>query len=291
MVADVVRAVAGERAEVVQLLGSGTDPHLYTPTREDVVRVRDADFVFYNGLLLEGRLSDSLVRAPRSLAVAEALSHDALLDDEDEDGFDPHVWMDVRRWMGTVDAVRDALSEFDPEGAAEYARNAAAYREQLAALDEHIRRTIASIPERRRVMVTAHDAFGYFGDSYGIEVIGIQGMSTDSEAGLRRINRLVDRVVTDEIPAVFVESTLPERNVRALVEGAASRGHRMEIGGTLFSDAMGPGGTYEGTYIGMMDHNANVIARALGGDASSGGFAGTLKIAGNDSTAGSRAAR
>jgi len=281
MVADVAAHVAGERAEVVGLMGSGVDPHLYNPTRSDVKRLMQADVIFYNGLLLEGKMTDSLIRAAtagkRVHAVTELLDEGFLLEPEEFAGlYDPHVWMDPAAWTQTVAVVHEKLVAFDPEGAAAYREQAAAYAEELRALDAYAERVLATVPEGERVLVTAHDAFNYFGRRYGFEVVGIQGLSTDSEAGVKDIERLVDLIVERGVRAVFVESTVSERNVRALVAGAAARGHEVTIGGKLFSDAMGDAGTYEGTYVGMIDHNVTTIARGLGGEAPSGGMHGRL---------------
>ncbi len=281
MVADLVGHVAGERARVRTLIGAGVDPHLYKPTRNDVAALLEADLVFYSGLRLEGKMADALARIARSgrptVAVTERLEPEYLLASPDTPGHhDPHVWMDVAAWSAAVDVVQAALAGYDPPHAAEYATRAAAYRAELAALDAYVRGVVASIPERQRVLVTAHDAFGYFGRAYGLRVLGIQGRSTESEAGLEDINRLVNLLVEHGVGAVFAETSVADRNVRALLEGAAARGHTVRLGGNLFSDAMGPAGTYEGTYIGMLDHNATTIARALGGDAPPRGFRGLL---------------
>lgn len=281
MIADIVREVAGERAEVEGIIGEGVDPHLYKPTSTDIKTLQSADIVFYNGLMLEGKMGDVLVRVARSgkpvHAVTEAIleSGDYVMTDEAEH-YDPHVWMDVSGWIQAVDVVARGLAEFDPEGSADYAARAAEYREKLEALDAYAREAIASIPERRRVLVTAHDAFSYMARAYGLEVRGIQGLSTDSEAGVKDIEELVAFLVERSIPAVFVESSVSDKNIKALVEGARARSHEVRIGGELFSDAMGVAGTYEGTYIGMIDHNVTTIARALGGEAPEKGFQGKL---------------
>lgn len=283
MVSDVVREIAGEHAEVTTLMGEGVDPHLYTPTRNDVRRLRSADVIFYNGLLLEGQMTDVLVRVATEGKPVRAVTERILKDSdylleyqEDPDYNDPHVWMDVGGWMRSIPVIVATLSEFDPENAEDYEANGEAYRKQLEELDAYAERVISSIPEPQRVLVTAHDAFQYMGRAYGIEVRGIQGLSTASEAGVRDIENLVDYIVEREIPAVFVETSVADKNVRALVEGARARGHSVKIGGSLFSDAMGQPGTYRGTYIGMIDHNVTTIARALGGEAPEGGFKGEL---------------
>ena len=281
MVADVAARVAGEHAEVENIIGEGVDPHLFTPTRSDVVALRDADVVLYNGLMLEGKMADVLVRMARTgkpvIAVAERLrERDDYVLTTQEQYYDPHVWMDVRGWMSAVRVIADELAEFDPAHAEDYRANAEAYLEQLEALDAYVRRVIGSIPEASRVLVTAHDAFGYMGRAYDLEVRGIQGLSTESEAGLRDVRELIDTLVERDIRAVFVETSVADDNVRALIEGAAARGHDVRIGGELFSDAMGEPGTYRGTYLGMIDHNATTIARALGGQAPPGGMLGKL---------------
>jgi manganese/zinc/iron transport system substrate-binding protein len=279
-IADMARHIAGDRARVTALMGEGVDPHLYRQTRADVARLRNADLVLWNGLYLEAGLQDLLLElAERQpvLALAEQLPEDRLLAEADyPDKKDPHVWMDVGLWALLADELAAALSDADPAGADLFAANAQAYRAALETLDGYIRDSIASIPEHARVLVTAHDAFNYFGAAYAIEVMGIQGLSTESEAGLARIGELVDLLVERGVGAVFVESSVADRNIRALVEGAAAKGHRVAIGGELFSDAMGAPGTYEGTYIGMLDHNATVITRALGGTAPDTGLNGRL---------------
>ncbi|WP_029010269.1 metal ABC transporter solute-binding protein, Zn/Mn family [Azospirillum halopraeferens] len=281
MIADLVRAVAGERAEVVQLMGAGVDPHLYRATRTDMAAMLRADVIFYNGLLLEGRMTDAFVRVATSgkpvHAVTELIGEERLLEPDGADGhYDPHVWMDPTAWAGALTVVRDALVARDPAGEPAYRAGADGYHADLDRLHAYSKDVLDSVPPQRRVLVTAHDAFGYFGRAYGFEVVGIQGLSTESEAGLQAVESIVGLLVERRIPAVFVESTIPDRSVRALVAGAAARGHTVAVGGELYSDAMGPPGTYEGTYVGMIDHNVTTIARALGGDAPERGLDGRL---------------
>lgn len=282
MVADIVREIGGPRVDVTGLIGEGVDPHLYKPTRGDVAALLGAEIVFYSGLMLEGKMADVLAKVARGgkpvHAVTEGIEESYLLQPPGFKGHhDPHVWMDVGAWRRAAAAVTAALSSFDPDRAMDYAERAAAYDRQLEALDQYARETLATIPADRRVLVTAHDAFNYFGRAYGVEVLGIQGISTESEAGLDDINRLVNLLVERRIAAVFVETSVADKNVRALIEGARSRGHEVRVGGSLYSDAMGPAATYEGTYIGMMDHNITVITRALGGVAPERGFRGLLR--------------
>lgn len=281
MVADIASEVAGDRAEVVVLMSAGIDPHLYKPTRSDIQRIMMADVVFYNGLLLEGRMTDALIRAATAgkkvHAVTELLDESYLLEPEELEGHhDPHVWMDPAAWIKAVEVVRDKLIEYDRPSEAVYRKNAAEYVKQLEKLDAYAAKVLNTVPEPQRVLVTAHDAFNYFGRRFGYEVIGIQGISTESEAGVQDIEKLVDLLVERRVKAVFVESTVSERNINALIAGARARGHSVTIGGRIFSDAMGPAGTYEGTYIGMIDHNVTVIARALGGEAPETGLNGKL---------------
>jgi len=280
MIADAARQVAGDRAEVRALMGPGVDPHSYRQTRSDIAAMARADLVLWHGLYLEAQLEEffgDLGKRRNVVAVGEAVARDKLLSHADYEGrFDPHVWMDPKLWETVVYAVRDALIATDPEGEATYSANADAHVAEIEKLIDYMTTVTATVPKQSRVLLTAHDAFSYFGRGYDFDVLGIQGISTESEAGLRRVEELVDTIVERKISAVFVESSVPERNVRALIEGAEARGQKVTIGGTLYSDAMGDPGTYEGTYIGMIDHNATLITRALGGDAPEGGFQGKL---------------
>jgi manganese/zinc/iron transport system substrate-binding protein len=281
MIGDLVREIGGGRIELDVLMGPGVDPHLYKATRDDVAKMLRTDVIFYNGLVLEGKMSDAIIRVARSgkpvYAVTELLPEDQLIEPEDADGlYDPHVWMDPQKWARTAELIAERLVSHDQAGAEHYRRNLAALQQRMRQLDAYAERAIATIPERQRVLVTAHDAFNYFARRYGIDVLGIQGLSTESEAGVRRIQELVAILVERRIPAVFVETSMSDRNVRALIEGAAARGHRVVVGGELYSDAMGSPGSYEGTYIGMIDHNVTAMVRALGGEAPERGFQGRL---------------
>jgi manganese/zinc/iron transport system substrate-binding protein len=284
MLADAARAVGGDRLMVTSLLGEGVDPHTYRPTRSDIARLSAADLVIANGLHLEAQLDETLKALARTKQVvfaAERIPHERLIADANYPGrFDPHVWMDPHLWILVVEGVRDALTSRDPGGRATYEAGAKAYAAELAQLNSYAHNVLESVPTKMRVLVTAHDAFNYFGRAYGFEVEGIQGLSTESEAGLRRIEELVRLIVSRQIKAVFFESSVPDRNVRALIEGAAARGHQLALGGELYSDALGAPGTYEGTVTGMLDHNVTTIARALGGEAPGRGMAGKLKPGG-----------
>jgi manganese/zinc/iron transport system substrate-binding protein len=285
MIADLARAIGGEDVEVVQLMPSGVDPHLYKATRSDMATMLRADLVLYNGLLLEGKLTDALERVAASgravRAVTEAVDRALLLTPPGFEGtFDPHLWMDPRSWAATIDVVRDAMTALLPGAEAELAARAERHRAALLELDRYAEEVLATVPQPQRLLVTSHDAFNYLGRRYAFQVEGIQGLSTESEAGLRRIEELVDLLVLRRLPAVFAESTVPAKGVQALIDGAAARGHAVALGGTLFSDAMGPPGSYEGTYLGMIDHNVTTIARALGGSPPARGWSGKLAMAG-----------
>jgi manganese/zinc/iron transport system substrate-binding protein len=281
MIADAARAVGGDRVRVRALMGPGVDPHAYRQTRTDIVAMAQADLVLWHGLYLEAQMErflEGLGESGKVVAVAEGLPRDRLIAHDDyADRFDPHVWMDPDLWALVVANVRDALISAAPAHEAAFRANADAHLAEVGALGAYARRVLSTVPADGRVLVTAHDAFNYFGAAYGFEVMGIQGISTESEAGLRRISELVDVLVRRGVRAVFVETSVSDRNVRALIEGAAARGHRVAIGGELYSDAMGAAGTYEGTYVGMIDHNATLIARALGGEAPELGMSGRLR--------------
>lgn len=283
MIADLVRNIGGDQVSVTGLMGAGVDPHAYRQTRSDIVAMTRADAVMWHGLYLEAQMEDFLLDLGQTKpvhAIAETVNPDLLVAHEDYEGrFDPHIWMDPELWVQCVPAVVDALAELRPEARAQFEANAAAFKEEAQALSAYSADLLTSVPAERRVLLTAHDAFGYFGSAYGFEVMGIQGISTESEAGLNRISTLVDFLVERQLPAVFVETSVSDRNIRALVEGAAAQGHEVQIGGSLFSDAMGPDGTYEGTWLGMIDHNVTTIARALGVDAPAGGRLGKLRAA------------
>lgn len=280
MVGDAVSAVAGDRADVTTLMGEGVDPHLYRQTQSDIAAMVRADAVFWNGLYLEAQLEEFLGKLGQRkpvFAIGEAVPQDQRIASEDyADRFDPHVWMTPELWRHAVIAARDSLIELDPDGADTYNANAQAYLAELDKLAEFARTSLESVPENRRVLITAHDAFGYFGRTYDFEVVGIQGLSTESEAGLQRVDEIVSLIVDRNIDAIFVETSVSERNMRALIEGAAARGHKVVVGGELFSDAMGSAGTYTGSYIGMIDSNVTTITNALGGQAPADGLNGKL---------------
>lgn len=282
MIGDVAWRIAGDTARVEVLIGSGVDPHQFRATRSHTALIARADLVIANGLRLEAKLLDTLQRGTGDqsvLMLGEEIDPGLLLRDEQTNEPDPHLWMDPVRWSEIVPLIESRLIEIMPEHGDTIRQNAADYRSELEELHRYAAQVLDSIPPSQRLLVTAHDAFGYLADRYDIEVEGIQGLSTDSEAGLQRVQELVDRLVSQGVSAVFVESSVSDRNVRNLIQGAEAQNHRVTIGGELFSDAMGEAGTYEGSYIGMIDHNVTVIARSLGGAAPAAGMRGTLSIA------------
>jgi len=280
MIADAVRQVGGDAVEVKALMGPGVDPHAYRQTRTDIVALTRADLVLWHGLYLEAQMENfmqDLSEKRTVVALADQLPTSILRGHDDyDDKFDPHVWMAPALWKLMIDEVETALSTVLPEKAEIFAANAQAHQSELDALVAYGQNTLSKVPDNRRVLLSAHDAFGYFGREYGFEVMGVQGISTQSEAGLNRISALVDMLVDRKITAVFVESSVSDRSVRALIEGAAAQGHEVQIGGELFSDAMGADGTYEGTYVGMLDHNITTISSAFGADVPARGMNGKL---------------
>ena len=282
MIADTTRRIGGDLVEVQALMGPGVDPHAYRQTRTDILAMAKADLVLWNGLYLEAQMEDVLDDLSRRTTVEALAEHvpadQRIAHDDYENRFDPHVWMDPAQWRHVALATRDALIKAAPAHADAFEANAQAFLADLDALAAYSTEVLSSVPEEARVLVTAHDAFNYFGRAHGFEVIGIQGISTESEAGLNRMTELVDLLVDRKIGAVFVESSVSDRSIRALIEGAAAKGWKVRIGGELFSDAMGASGTYEGTYIGMIDHNVTVIAGGLGGTVPERGMNGKLSV-------------
>lgn len=291
MIADTVSRIGGAQVSVTGLMGAGVDPHAYRQTRSDIVAMTRADLVLWHGLYLEAQMEgffEQLGARQPVVAVTDQLeaamrdgSAPQLIKSEDyDDAFDPHIWMDPALWSQVADRIEAALTQAQPSGADAFAAQADAFRAETAALAAFGQDALSQIPAESRLLVTAHDAFSYFGRAFDMEVIGVQGISTESEAGLHRISELVDLLVARGVEAIFVESSVSDRNMRALIEGAAAKGHALRLGGELYSDAMGPAGTYEGTYVGMMDHNITTIARALGADVPAQGLNGRLGLAG-----------
>lgn len=267
MINDIVKNVGGEHVEAVGLMKSGVDPHLYKASQGDISKLDSADMIFYNGLHLEGKMVDIFEKMSKqkpTIAVTKNIPEEKLLSPNDgTQGHDPHVWFNVGHWISATDTVAQELAKYDPAHAADYQKNAERYTAKLKELDQYAKEQIASIPAQSRVLVTAHDAFGYFGEAYGIKVMGLQGISTAAEYGSKDVSELRDFLVANKIKAVFVESSVPKKAIEAVIEGAKEKGHEVKIGGELFSDAMGEEGTEEGTYYGMVRHNVDTIVKAL----------------------------
>ncbi|WP_413450419.1 zinc ABC transporter substrate-binding protein [Georgenia phoenicis] len=267
--ADLLRTVGGPHVEVTALMGPGVDPHLYRASQGDVHALVEADLVVYHGLFLEGRMEEVLEAGAleRVLALTDALPEDALLASSDyADQYDPHVWFDPELWVHVVDPVVEELSEIAPEHAADFAAGGREYVEDVLAAHAEASALLATVPPRSRVLVTSHDAFGYLGRAYGLEVRGVQGLSTEDEAGVADVRDLVDLLVERQVPALFTESSVSPASIEAVREAAADRGwevHVPEEG--LYSDALGEPGSPTGTYAGMLRANAATIATALGG--------------------------
>ena len=265
MIADAAQNVGAGRVDVQPLMGPGTDPHLYKATAGEVRTLDGADIILYNGLELEGRMAEifDAMRSKRAVVAVAANLHEQDLITLAASKKDPHVWFDVQLWKQVVESIRDALIGLDPDHSERYNENTRQYLSKLDELDAWAKREFESIPRDQRVLVTAHDAFGYLGKRYGIEVLAIQGVSTATEASAADIRRLADVLSSRRIKALFVESSVPQSTIEALQQAVKSRGWNIELGGELFSDAMGAPGTDEGTYIGMFRHNVRTIVEAL----------------------------
>jgi manganese/zinc/iron transport system substrate-binding protein len=267
IITDLARVVGGDRVEVTGLMGPGVDPHLYKASAGDVETLREADLILYGGLELEGRMADlleELSTRTTTVPVTRDIPPDRLRTPTRFQGkFDPHVWFDVDLWRFATRTVADAYTELDPANAAGYRRRADAYLAELDALNAYVRERVATVPPRQRVLVTSHDAFGYFAEAYGFEVAAIQGTSTSTEATTADIARVAGVIADRRLRSVFVESSVPRQTIDAVLAAAAERGQRAQVGGELYGDAAGDPGTVEGTYLGMFRHNVDLIAGGL----------------------------
>ena len=269
-VADLVSVIGGNRVDVARLMGPGIDPHLFKASERNVADLIDSDAIFYSGLHLEGKLGEVLERLEQRrpvFAVTSSIPPDLLMAPPDYEGNpDPHFWFDPTLFAYATDHVRASLTTIDPRHADLYAANATTYRAALAEADDFAFEQFATIPDQQRVVVTAHDAFGYLGRRYGLDVVGLQGISTSTEAGIRDVQRIADLLVERRIPAIFVETSVPRRTIEAVQVSTANRGWSVAIGGQLYSDALGDEGTPEGTYLGMFRYNVETIAKSLKGE-------------------------
>ena len=267
VITDLVENIGGDYVSVTGLMGPGIDPHLYRPSASDVKELQNADIIFYNGLDLEGKMGDIFVKIGKGethvWAVSESIPRESLLILDTTGHFDPHVWWNVELWAEAAKVVATGLKEYDPKNSEKYDENLSEYLNQLETLNSNNLKKINSIPKEQRVLVTAHDAFRYFGHTYGFEELSIQGWSTDSEAGIREIQNLADEISERKIKALFVETSISPATIEALKAAVQDKGHDVIIGGELFSDAIGEKGTYDGTYVGAFTHNIDTIVKAL----------------------------
>lgn len=267
ILADLVREIGGDSVFLQSLMAPGVDPHLYKASEGDVMKLFKADVIFYGGLHLEGKMVDifeQMKRRQHVVGTGDELPREDLIASANFGGnYDPHIWFNVRIFRKIVQLISDELAEGDPANADLYRKNNAKYQEKLDSLDGEVRAIVSELPEEKRILVTAHDAFSYFGKEYGFQVVGLQGISTATEAGVRDVQRIRDLIIEKKIKAIFVESSVPRRTIEALQAAVLARGHQVEIGGFLYSDALGSAGTEEGTYIGMILHNVKTIVNAL----------------------------
>lgn len=268
MITDLVKTLGGDAIEVKGIMGAGVDPHLYKASEGDVTKLSEADVIIYNGLHLEGKLVDVFEKMNQigkiTIALGDFLSHDQIINSEAfASSHDPHIWFSVDNWRSISELLVNKLVKLDPENAAVYVRNGKEYGKQLRALKTELETKIAELPKEKRVLVTAHDAFSYFGKEFDFEVVGLQGLSTATEAGVKDVQRISDFIIEKKVKAIFIESSVPKRTVEALQASVKSKNHQVKIGGELFSDALGNANEETGNYIGMFRYNVNTIVNAL----------------------------
>jgi manganese/zinc/iron transport system substrate-binding protein len=267
-VTDLVKALAGDLVEIEGLMGAGVDPHLYKASEGDVAKFYNADVIFYSGLHLEGKLEDVFEKmrhqGKKTIAVSDAISKSDLISSADfASSYDPHFWFSIPKWKKATKYVAEELSKLDARNAIKYAANAKIYIEKLTALEKNNETQLEVLSKEKRILVTAHDAFAYFGEGYDFQVVSLQGLSTATEAGVQDVQRISDFIIKHNVKSIFIESSVPVRTVEALQAAVNAKNHQVEIGGTLYSDALGNTGTIEGTYIGMYEYNMKIIVNAL----------------------------
>ena len=267
MLTDLVKNIGADLIEIEGLMGAGVDPHLYKASEGDVSKLFNADVIFYNGLHLEGKLVEvfeKMEAQKTTVALGEFLAKDGLIgSDYFASNYDPHVWFNIQYFKEFSDKVTSVLSEKDPKNAASYTANNQAFQQKLDLLHTAVVNTIATLAPEKRILVTAHDAFNYFGKAYGFKVVGLQGLSTATEAGVQDVQKLSEYIIANKVKAIFIESSVPRRTIEALEAAVLSKGHQVSIGGSLYSDALGDGGSVEGTYVGMFLYNVKTIVNAL----------------------------
>jgi len=267
MITDLAKELGKDQITVNGLMGAGVDPHLYKASEGDVTKLVDADLIFYNGLHLEGKLDEvfqKMGRDKKTVALGEVLAKSSLLEsDQFASNYDPHIWFNIQNWIHIANKMCEELKANDAENATSYEANLKNYLEKLTVLESSVKASISTLPADKRILVTAHDAFGYFGKAYGFEVVGLQGLSTATEAGVQDVQRLAAFIIDKKVNAIFVESSVPKRTIESLQAAVKSKGHEVKIGGTLYSDALGDTGTVEGTYIGMFEYNVKTLVNSL----------------------------
>ncbi len=267
MLTDLVKNIGGDLIELQGLMGAGVDPHLYKASEGDVSKLFNADVIFYNGLHLEGKLVavfEKMEAQKTTVALGEFLAKEGLIgSDYFASNYDPHVWFNIQYFKEFSDKVTSVLSEKDPKNASSYTVNNLAFQQELDFLHSAVVNTIATLAPEKRILVTAHDAFNYFGKAYGFKVVGLQGLSTATEAGVQDVQKLSEYIIANKVKAIFIESSVPRRTIEALEAAVLSKGHQVSIGGSLYSDALGDGGSVEGTYVGMFLYNVKTIVNAL----------------------------
>lgn len=267
MLTDLVKNIGGDLIDLQGLMGAGVDPHLYKASEGDVSKLFNADVIFYNGLHLEGKLVavfEKMEAQKTTVALGEFLAKDGLIgSDYFASNYDPHVWFNIQYFKEFSDKVTSVLSEKDPKNAASFTANNIAFQQELDLLQTRVVDAIASLAPEKRILVTAHDAFNYFGKTYGFKVVGLQGLSTATEAGVQDVQQLSKYIIKNKVKAIFIESSVPRRTIEALEAAVLSKGHQVSIGGSLYSDALGDTGSVEGTYIGMFLYNVKTIVNAL----------------------------
>ncbi|GGD18484.1 metal ABC transporter solute-binding protein, Zn/Mn family [Hyunsoonleella pacifica] len=266
MITDLVKNIGGDHINLQGLMGSGVDPHLYKASEGDVTKLANADIIFYNGLHLEGKLVEVFekMKNKKTVAVSDIIDKNTLIGSEYfASNYDPHIWFDIQYWMQATNYIVEILSEAIPDKKDFFQANGFKYLRQLEDLSKRVKVTIETLPKEQRILVTAHDAFNYFGKAFDFEVVGLQGLSTATEAGVQDVQKLSTFIIENNVKAIFVESSVPKRTIEALQASVKSKGHNVTIGGELYSDALGNAGTLEGTYIGMFEYNVNTIVEAL----------------------------
>lgn len=266
MLTDALINLVGDSAEIIGLMGPGVDPHLYQASPGDLKKMQSADVIVYNGLFLEGKLGsilENLSKKKEVINFSDGVPKELFIEvsepEYENEIYDPHIWFSIDIWKKGTNVLANKLATLYPELKPYIAKNAQKFDLQLGALKMGIQAEINQIPEEKRILITSHDAFQYFGRMLGIQVEALQGLSTATEFGLQDRKRVVDLIIDKDINAIFIESSVSEKPIEAIIEDCKNRGKEVKNGGSLFSDAMGEQGTVAGTYLGMIHHNVSTI--------------------------------